>query len=254
MKKIGKDEIIPVLFLTIVVCVSVILLSLTDIMTRDIIEEQKRLEVERTLKEHFPDLTDFEYDEKIEVYSIFIVSFLFSLDIEYNLNMSEGQVDENLKAAFEEKDSTLSDESQLHIIDEKSWEIIDGSTTYRIEDTDTELSISEVDTIGYAFMAEGKGYGGTIEILVSLKGDKNSINSISIINHMETPGLGAKTAESDFTDRFKGVAITDVKLSKDGGKIDALTGATISSTAVVKAVREAASQKVKLIEEREDNR
>ena len=56
-------DIIPVIVLTIVVCVSVITLSLTDDITRDIIAEQKLAEIKNSLKEQFPEMTSFEYDE-----------------------------------------------------------------------------------------------------------------------------------------------------------------------------------------------
>jgi len=53
------------------------------------------------------------------------------------------------------------------------------------------------------------------------------------MGHGETPGMGAKIVEPAFRDQFTNVAIADLQLSSKGGKIDAISGATISSKAVI---------------------
>ena len=90
---------------------------------------------------------------------------------------------------------------------------------------------------GYAFKASGSGYGGNIDILVGLDNDFVIIG-ISILSQTETPGVGSRITESSFTDQFKGLSASDIVLRPEGGKIDAITGATISSRAVVSAIRE----------------
>jgi electron transport complex protein RnfG len=105
---------------------------------------------------------------------------------------------------------------------------------------------SDEATIGYAFLATGKGYGGDISILVGLE-DETTIKGVTIITQNETPGLGTRIEDSDFTDMFTGMAIDDVGLTSDGGGVDALTGATISSRAVVDAVKAEALEKVALL-------
>lgn len=101
-------------------------------------------------------------------------------------------------------------------------------------------------TIGYAFITKGKGYGGEISILVGIN-TEYVIKRITIISDTETPGLGTKIKENFFTDQFAGLSASDISLSKDGGKIDAITGATISSSAVVDAVRDELEAKIELI-------
>jgi Na+-translocating ferredoxin:NAD+ oxidoreductase subunit G len=98
--------------------------------------------------------------------------------------------------------------------------------------------------IGYAFIATGKGYGGAISILVGLENDKTTVRGISILSQSETAGLGARITKPVFTDRFIGKNINDIKLTQDGGQIDGISGSTISSRAVVEAVRTTALQKV----------
>ena len=106
---------------------------------------------------------------------------------------------------------------------------------------------SDGDKLGYAFLAVGKGYGGDINILVGLT-DETTVKGIEIVSQEETPGLGTRITEPFFTDQFAGIGISDVALSRDGGQIDAITSSTISSSAVVDAVRDTAMEKVKQLE------
>ena len=107
------------------------------------------------------------------------------------------------------------------------------------------------EIVGYAFIAIGKGYGGDINILVGLE-DEATIKGITVIAHTETPGLGTRITEGSFTDKFNGLSIEDVALRQDGGQIDAITSSTISSAAVVDAVRATAMEKVKLLKDSEE--
>lgn len=117
-------------------------------------------------------------------------------------------------------------------------------------DNDIYTIYSDGTKVGYAFVAVGKGYGGDINILVGLE-DATTIKDITIIFQVETPGLGTKITESYFTDQFAGLSIDDVALRRDGGQVDAITGSTMSSTAVINAVRATAMEKVKLIKDNE---
>ncbi len=129
------------------------------------------------------------------------------------------------------------------------FEIFPNMSRYDFED-DIYTIYSNGAKVGYAFLAVGKGYGGDIDILVGLE-DEATIKGISVISSLETPGLGSRIAESPFTDKFAGLNIDDVALSRDGGQIDAITGSTISSRAVVDAVRATAMEKVKLLKDSE---
>ncbi len=100
---------------------------------------------------------------------------------------------------------------------------------------------------GAAFEASSdQGYSGTIQIMVGVKPD-NTIKGLEIIQHAETPGLGARIAEPSFRDQFNGRDIekTTWKVKKDGGDIDAITGATISPRAVLDALRAGLSVYIK---------
>jgi len=91
---------------------------------------------------------------------------------------------------------------------------------------------------GAAFESSSmQGYGGEIKIMVGI--DSNSkVSGIAILSQKETPGLGAKIDTPDFKGMFAGLDVASTKWSvkKDGGDIDHITAATISSRAVVDAV------------------
>lgn len=85
-----------------------------------------------------------------------------------------------------------------------------------------------------------KGYSGRIELMVGI-GKDGAIKNIEVVSHSETPGLGSKMKEAFFRDQFIGRSKTDapLKVKKDGGDVDALSGATISSRAFCEAVQQA---------------
>ena len=141
-----------------------------------------------------------------------------------------------------EKISAQEDEAIKALLTEMFPEM----SRYEFED-DIYTVYSDATKLGYAFLAIGKGYGGDINILVGLS-DAETVKEIEIISQTETPGLGTRISEPFFTDQFAGVDINDITLSRDGGKIDAITSSTISSSAVVEAVRDTALEKVKQLE------
>ena len=91
-----------------------------------------------------------------------------------------------------------------------------------------------------------KGFGGEIKVVVGFDPDGKLIN-YSVQKHSETPGLGAKMQEWFRTDKNKqsviGRTLTEdgLKVSKDGGDVDAITAATISSRAFLDAINRAYS-------------
>ena len=91
-----------------------------------------------------------------------------------------------------------------------------------------------------------KGFSGEIRVIVGFDMDGKILN-YSVLQHAETPGLGAKMQEWFRADKNKqsvlGRTIPDggLKVTKDGGDVDAITAATISSRAFLDAVNRAYS-------------
>ena len=86
--------------------------------------------------------------------------------------------------------------------------------------------------------AEVSGSQGMITVAVGVNADL-SCNGISIIESSETSGLGSKANDDFCRDQFPGLTADQAKVTKDGGKVEAITGATITSKAVCSAVRAA---------------
>lgn len=132
--------------------------------------------------------------------------------------------------------SSIVEERRVEEIKDTLEKIFPEMSEYKLED-EVYMIYQDGEKSGYAFIASGSGYGGDIDILVGLDSDFK-IKDISILTQTETPGLGAKITESTFTDQFKGLSADEVALKSNNGMIDAITGATISSKAVVDTVRE----------------
>ncbi|MBX2842974.1 MAG: RnfABCDGE type electron transport complex subunit G [Flammeovirgaceae bacterium] len=83
-----------------------------------------------------------------------------------------------------------------------------------------------------------KGYSGEIQLMVGLRAD-GKINNISVLSHKETPGLGSKMGDDQFKNQFidQNPETFNMKVTKDGGEVDAISGATISSRAFCEAVQ-----------------
>ena len=90
-----------------------------------------------------------------------------------------------------------------------------------------------------AYAAASRGYHDLIDVMVGIDKDAK-LTGVSIMTHSETPGLGARVVEPKFTSQFKGFDLSgDLNLTGKGGKVEGITGATLSSTGVVNAVRQA---------------
>lgn len=104
--------------------------------------------------------------------------------------------------------------------------------------------------VGVAFKADGGGFQGNVGVMVGLDMDYLKLKAIEILDQVETPGLGDRIRESAFKDQFKGVEVKPkveyIKYRKPEkpNQIQAITGATISSNAVVVNINRAVDKVV----------
>ncbi len=82
-----------------------------------------------------------------------------------------------------------------------------------------------------------EGFSGLIKLMAGFK-PTGEIVSVAVLDHKETPGLGTKMALSPFKDQFPGKNPREFRLAvkKDGGDVDAITAATITSRAYCDAL------------------
>lgn len=123
-------------------------------------------------------------------------------------------------------------------------ETIAGEAVFRVNDKEGNL-------LGYAFVAAGNGYQGTIKLMAGIKKDLETLVGIEVLESQETPGLGQEITQAKFRVQFRGLKaspeILYVKNQKPTkpNEIEAITGATVSSNAVVAILNE----KIKVIKE-----
>jgi electron transport complex protein RnfG len=119
--------------------------------------------------------------------------------------------------------------------------VLPASKSYNeiIKDTLWIVNDEKNQKIGIVFKVASQGYGGLIPIWVGL-GTDTIIQKIFIETDelKETPGLGTQVGELLFQKQFVNRAFNELKLSKDNKGIQAITGATISSRAVVNGIRD----------------
>ncbi len=128
---------------------------------------------------------------------------------------------------------------------------LEGEITYKADTLSyTENGVTTTFPCNLAYDAQGNfkgaaiktsegGFGGKIEMMVGFLAD-GTIKGTSVLSHSETPGLGANMT-GPFKDQFvdKNPASFKLTVKKDGGDVDAITAATITSRAFSKAVNKA---------------
>ena len=130
--------------------------------------------------------------------------------------------------------------------------VLPGAKDYKkIETVDYELYEAldgSGNSVGYALPIEGNGFQGKIRLMVGVKDDLKQVTGLKILEQVETPGLGAKVSEDNFTKQFTGISsvpqvewVKGVAPSKDN-EIQAITGATISSKSVVAIINDGLAQ------------
>ena len=131
-------------------------------------------------------------------------------------------------------------------------EILDGCSNdplvdrFKILDGDIErnffVGIFEGKRNTVAFEGFGKGFSGDIGVIVAVNLENDQIVGVGVTTHSETPGVGSRAkTDPSFSAQFKGLSIKDpFQVKTDGGKIDSISGATVSSRGVCGALNELA--------------
>lgn len=84
----------------------------------------------------------------------------------------------------------------------------------------------------------GQGFGGDVGVMAGIAIEGGGLVGIGVTTMSETPGVGTRVLEPAFTKQFAGMpADAVVKVKKDGGTVDAVSGATITSRAVAAGVQ-----------------
>jgi len=103
-------------------------------------------------------------------------------------------------------------------------------------------------SLGYAMVHSANGFQSRIKVMIGLSNDLNTITALEILDQNETPGLGTLIREPEFKDQFTGLSTTPNIVWVKGvppdapNEVQTITGATISSRAVVEMVDNAVAE------------
>jgi len=137
------------------------------------------------------------------------------------------------KIAYE-KAEQMKQDSMKALVDADQFVPVPG-------ETDTFIAQKGGKKVAYIIPTAPKGYGGPIKMLTAVSMD-GTVMDYTVLEANETPGLGDRGAKSPFKDQFKGKKLENLEVTKSASekdKIQAMTGATISSRAFTLGVKQA---------------
>jgi electron transport complex protein RnfG len=148
----------------------------------------------------------------------------------------------NVAAELESKVVTLFPGARV-----ETRKLPDESALYEATDEKGKLA-------GYAFLAVGMGYQGEVKLVVAVTPDLKEMVGLAVMPTSETPGLGQRVEGAEFREQFTGLDVSaQVQLVKGGrsgkNQVSAITGATVSSTAVVETLNKRMAEIRKLLAE-----
>ncbi|MFN3411853.1 MAG: RnfABCDGE type electron transport complex subunit G [Exilispira sp.] len=171
------------------------------------------------------------------IIALTIVTLIAGFALAFSYEYFKGRIADNAVKALNESIGSV-------IPGAVSKELIPSNemTIYKVYDK--ELNFEDKNLLGYAIVTYASGYQGAIKILVSVNPDFTKIITFRVLDHSETPGLGGNIVNLDFISQYEGLSIDkEIKVikgisNKDNNEISAISGATISSKAVTKALNE----------------
>jgi electron transport complex protein RnfG len=154
-----------------------------------------------------------------------VVSFVYSATIDaYNANIA-AEIQASMKVIFDASESDVIE----HTLYEGTLDS-DVSAIYMVK--------KNGESVGYCINLEGKGFGGSMNLMVGYRTDK-TICGVSVVSHAETPGVGDKATKAQHLAQYIGLS-GKMTIAKNGNAdITAISGATVSSKAIHAALERA---------------
>lgn len=161
---------------------------------------------------------------------LFVICFFAALVLAGVNMLTRDKIAENNEIQFKE--------SCISVMGEATFETVDLSGYgENVEGALAKNASGEV--IGLCVKQSVKGYSSGLVIMTGILADGETVTGIDIMEHEETPGLGANADTDEFKSQFAQIK-SPVELKADGGEIEAITGATKTTEGVKKGVNSAA--------------
>ncbi|MDD5459911.1 MAG: FMN-binding protein [Phycisphaerae bacterium] len=166
-------------------------------------------------------------------------SFFFGLLLAITNAAWQPRIKANEEKKFSDSASVLIPQADKFTLDKK---VTIKSSKGKPVETEVYKALNEDKTVGYVFKAVGAGFADKIILVVAVDEKLEEMAGFSVLFSNETPGFGDKIKDAYYNDQFKGIPADKLELVKTGDpkimddKIVAITGATVSSTAVVNII------------------
>lgn len=167
---------------------------------------------------------------------LFLITALTALCLALVNKVTEPAIARNAEKSFQEAQAKVLPEATQF---ERSELTVTEGETEGVKVNSLYIGLDDAQAVGYVVNAVcSEGYGGDISVMVGI-GEDLSVRHVQVLEMSETPGLGARSQSEEFTDSYIGkrAGMTVTKSKAPGeNEISAISGATITSRAVTKAV------------------
>lgn len=167
----------------------------------------------------------------VTIFFTFLLAFINEVTKETIADQAALTIEKSILYVFDIDTEALEDED-IHAL---FLDLIDHSVANK---THYYTYIKDDRVMGYAVAISGKGLWGTISGHVAFSPDHSTVLGVNFTAHSETPGLGGRIDEDVYKDQFRNTSLdlsqTLYVNNKDtGGNVDAISGATLTSKAVI---------------------
>jgi electron transport complex protein RnfG len=175
---------------------------------------------------------------------LIVASFLFGLLIAVTNAALSARIEQNRIDKLNRLTRALLPEAENFVALDMEIEI--ESIRGTKETVEVYKAVSEDECVGWSFNAAGSGFADKIELVVAVDKDFEKLAGFDVLASNETPGFGDQIKDDDFRGQFKGAPAEELKLVSVGSanpqEIVAITGATVSSEAVVEIINNSINQ------------
>jgi electron transport complex protein RnfG len=167
--------------------------------------------------------------------SLFVITIISGFSLGYINELTVGPIE---KGKIERKENAL--KLVLPAFDNNPVEDVQKiKSDYAKDSVEVFPAFENNEFVGAAVIGSTeKGFSGLIKLMIGFKPD-GTVQNIVVLEQKETPGLGTKMKDEKFLAQFRDInpSAFNLKVTKDGGEVDALTGATITSRGFGEAVQ-----------------
>ena len=186
---------------------------------------------------------------------LIVASFFFGLLIAVANAAWEGKIRQNEEDKFNNLVVEILPEAATFEMGLENTEVVSGKGKTKATSVKKALT-ADGDCVGWAFKCEGSGFADKIKLVLVVDAGFEKLKGFGVLASNETPGFGDQIKLPYYRDQFAGAPTTELVLIKlgDSGAIDskivAISGATVSSEAVVAIINTFVSQVKKHMQEK----